>query len=380
MDSSKFPTDYESILRRIDEIDPIQYGKTRNFKNGKVTKLSPYISRGVISTRFVTKRILAKGYSPNAIKKILQELAWRDYFQNVWMELGDKINQDIKHKQEAVSNQGISTNIVESSTQIEAIDKAIQNFYETGYMHNHMRMYVASICCNIGLSHWKHPAQWMYYHLLDADWASNALSWQWVAGSFSNKKYYANQGNINKYFDSHQKDTFLDVSYEAFGNLDIPTQLRETEQLSLDTTLPQKKDITIDSSKPSYIYTFYNLDPQWGSTEDANRILLLEPSFFKKYPVSDNTLDFIFALSKNIPNIQVFVGEFDELFDLGFKENVNFKEHPTNRHFEGIQHERDWLFPNVKGYFPSFFKFWKKGKKQLKDLMPSQQSLFHDQN
>ena len=51
----------------------------------------------------------------------------------------------------------------------------------------------------------------MYYHLLDGDWASNALSWQWVAGSNANKKYYANQDNINKYFNSSQKQTFLDV-------------------------------------------------------------------------------------------------------------------------------------------------------------------------
>ena len=85
-----------------------------------------------------------------------------------------------------------------------------------------MRMYIASVCCNISNSHWLHPSKWMYYNLLDGDLASNNLSWQWVAGSFSNKKYYANQENINKFFQSSQKNTFLDIDYSEFKNLTIP--------------------------------------------------------------------------------------------------------------------------------------------------------------
>jgi deoxyribodipyrimidine photo-lyase len=98
----------------------------------------------------------------------------------------------------------------------------VEELKQTGYMHNHLRMYVAAIACNIGHSHWHLPARWMYYHLLDADWASNALSWQWVAGSFSSKKYYANQENINKYCHTQQRNTFLDVSYEAYETMPTP--------------------------------------------------------------------------------------------------------------------------------------------------------------
>ena len=58
-----FPTDYIEILNKIDSIDPIKYAATRNFKNGHVTKLSPYISRGVISTRFVYEKLVEKGYN-----------------------------------------------------------------------------------------------------------------------------------------------------------------------------------------------------------------------------------------------------------------------------------------------------------------------------
>ena len=83
-----FPTKYEEILDRIDAIDPVSYGRTRNFVDGDITFLSPYISRGVISTRFVAEKVLAKGYAPGQIIKFLQELAWRDYWQNQLINKG----------------------------------------------------------------------------------------------------------------------------------------------------------------------------------------------------------------------------------------------------------------------------------------------------
>lgn len=95
-----FETDYKSIQQRIENIDPVKYGQTRNYLNGDVTYLSPYISRGVISTRQIAKTILAKGYHPSEIESFLKELAWRDYFQQVWIALGNQINEDVKNKQE----------------------------------------------------------------------------------------------------------------------------------------------------------------------------------------------------------------------------------------------------------------------------------------
>ena len=221
---SPFPTTYAEILQRIRQVQPIKYGKTRNFLNGAVTYLSPYISRGVISTKQVFEYVQHEmPYSLSSMEKFIQELAWRDYWQQVWKAKGDLINEDLKNTQEPVLNTGISTAVVSANTGIEAIDKGIQKLYNSGYMHNHLRMYTAAICCNMAYSHWKAPARWMYYHLLDGDWASNALSWQWVAGANSNKKYYANQGNINRYCFTDQQGTFLDVEYSAIFQSTCPS-------------------------------------------------------------------------------------------------------------------------------------------------------------
>jgi deoxyribodipyrimidine photo-lyase len=360
-----FYTTYKQILDRIDAIDPVSYGGNRNFCDGSVTYLSPYISRGIISTKFVLHKLFEKGYVFKDIEKFIQELAWRDYWQQVWISKADDINKDLKSIQSGTEHQEIPSSLINGKTGIKVVDRGISELKETGYMHNHMRMYVASIACNIGRSHWKTPARWMYYELLDGDWASNALSWQWVAGTNANKKYYANQENINKYFYSDQKDTFLDKSYEELIGMDCPEVLRDTVKPQLKIDLPKPGLIQIQPELPTLIYNYYNLDPLWRNTEEANRILLLEPSVFEQYPVSPKCLKFALDLGKNISDLQVFTGEFDDLIREHSISKPVFKEHPLNKNYKGQQDDRDWMF-EVKGYFPSFFGFWKKCKKEFK--------------
>lgn len=361
-----FETSIQEILAKIENIDPPKYSKTRNFKDGAVTRLSPYISRGVISPKYVLDSVISKGYKFYEIERFAQELAWREYFQNVWEVAGDELNDDLKQPQEAVENEQIPSALINAATGIEAVDEAVNQLYETGYVHNHLRMYIASIACNIGKSHWRVPAKWFYFHLLDADWASNALSWQWTAGTFSKKKYYANQENINKYFGTQQNGTFLDVEYGELPDLPIPEVLQETEVPTLKTDLPGKTSFEMDKSIPTLVYNFYNLDPFWKKDIKANRILLLEPSHFEKYPVSPKTLDFTLKLSENIDGIKFYTGEFDELTAELAPSEIYFKEHPTAKHYKGSEEERDWMFPEFRGYYPSFFKFWRKCEKTLK--------------
>ena len=297
-------------------------------------------------------------------EKLVQELAWRDYWQQVWIAKGDAINADLKHPQKQILNYHIPQAIVNASTGITVIDSAIDNLYNTGYMHNHMRMYVASICCNIAKSHWLEPARWMYGNLLDGDVASNQLSWQWVAGAFANKKYFANQDNINHFFRSEQKNTFLDIDYALLGTNQPPKVLVKTIPLEIDSYLPEQKNPILKQNQDLLIYNYYNLDPSWHKGEKYQRIFLLEPSKFKRHPVSSKCINFALELSKNISDIKLYVGEFEELLNYIDPGKIHYKEHPLNYNYKGVEEPREWL-SNVKGYSPSFFSFWKKCRKQL---------------
>jgi len=352
--------EYQNIIKELDNIKPLEYAKNRNFINGSVSKLSPYISRGVISTKQILDHLLNKGFQSKEIEKYIQELAWRDYWQLVWIE--KNIDFDLKQKQLGVNQEGIAKCIVEAKTGIEAIDQAIIELYQVGYMHNHLRMYLASIATNIAKSHWAIPAKWMYYNLLDGDWASNSLSWQWVCGANSNKKYFANQENINKYTFSKQTSTFLDTSYESIAAMNPPSSFSSMVTEVGESNLPDSDNFVISDEKEVCIYNYYNLDPIWRKELDAHRILLLEPSIFAKYPIGQKAMDFMISLSQNIPAVRIFVGEFHEL-QFG-ESKVYFKEHPLNYNYKGVEDSRDWLC-GIKGYYSSFFGFWKKAKKEL---------------
>lgn len=363
----QFPTTFAAIEERIAAIDPVQYGKTRNFVDGAVTLLSPYISRGVVTLPQLRDIVLARGYQPRHIEKFLQELAWREFFQRVWFTKEEQIFADLKHPQQKVLHHAMPAAIVEANTGIEVIDAQIQQLYTTGYMHNHARMYVAGITCNIAGAYWLQPSRWMYYHLLDGDLGSNTCSWQWVAGSFSSKKYIANQENINRYFHSHQRNTFVDYHYDDIFAQPVPEILNKKLELNLSTPLPAVSTPVIDPTKDVCIYTSYWLNPQWRQGEDVNRILLLEPSHFEKYPVSSKVMAFMMELAQNnIDNLQVFVGNFTELKKkLQPTQKVHFIDHPLHRHFSGFPDPYPWMFPQVKGYYPSFFAFWKKTARYL---------------
>jgi deoxyribodipyrimidine photo-lyase len=137
----------------------------------------------------------------------------------------------------------------------------------------------------------------------------------------------------------------------------------------LKTILPKTDFPNLDTNLPTLIYNSYNVDPQWRKNIEANRVLLLEPSHFKDYPISENVLQFIIDLSKNIDGIQIFVGELSDIrnaYPVYNNGDIIFKEHPVFKHYKGVQDEREWMFPQVTGFHNSFFAYWKKCEKFLK--------------
>jgi deoxyribodipyrimidine photo-lyase len=387
---------YGEILDQVNNYDPSNYHSTRNYINGAVTAWSPYISRGLLSPLLVMDQLRAK-YTKQAWMGFMQQMAWREYFQRVWQQKGDMILQDLKSQQFEVLLKQVPLPIANASTGIPVIDASIEGLYENGYLHNHLRMYLAMLSTNIFKAAWLPGAKWMYAHLLDHDPAANFLSWQWVAGTFSSKKYVANQENINKYTNTKAFNTFLDTEYENLPYVlyDEAGQLKPKYKAAWEQPLDQAFEIntlqileklkqhngymhfdenTFDASLPFCIYNSFNLDPLWHAAEKVNRILLLEPIHFAQFPVTENVLQFIVGLGQtNIPNLQIFIGNFDTLLEqitlarmtdkvksVSNSPAIYYKEHPTTLHYKGIQEQRDWLFPQVTGYYPSFFGYWKK--------------------
>jgi deoxyribodipyrimidine photo-lyase len=202
----------------IDAIEPNAYAQTRNFLDGAVTRLSPYITHGIVSLPEVLSAVSAR-QPVHAQHKLVYEFGWREYFRHVWRMRGEGIFSSLHPgplPDEAYATH-VPADIREGQTGIPVIDKAVQTLYQTGYLHNHARMWLASYVVHMRKVYWRVAADWLYGHLLDGDLASNHLSWQWVAGTGSHKPYLFNADNVARYAppDWHSPGSLIDDSYDS---------------------------------------------------------------------------------------------------------------------------------------------------------------------
>lgn len=365
---TKFLVDRKTLHERITAIDPVAYARNRNYLQGSVTCLSPFITHGIISTQLVANTVL-ENYNSCDAEKFLSELAWREYFHRVWQVNGSAIFRDIKREQEPVCSDRLPTAIAQASTGIKTLDSCLVELSKTGYMHNHARMWVAALCCNTGRTHWYEPARWLYYHLLDGDLASNSLSWQWVAGTFSQRKYIANQENLNRFSGTEQYGTFLDMSYEALADCAVPAELEKRTDTIFTNEFPQSSVGPLtDSDESVFLYSIWNLDHEWQRALHGRRVLWIDPDMHREFALSPLRWKFIKHWADAIDGLDIFVGSQEQLFPAGVDHmKIHTREYPATAHWPGERDERNWCFEHPPGPLKSFTNYWKKTR-QLSDI------------
>ena len=189
--------------KALKRVDAKRYAKSRNHLNGAVTGLSPYIRHGVLTLAEVRDAVFQRIRSREEGGKLINELGWRDFWQRMWQELGDRIEDDqeeIKTGHDATSYaRELPDDVREGRTGLACMDGFQHELVTNGWLHNHARMWMAAWLVHWRKVHWKAGADWFLEHLLDGDPASNHLSWQWVASTFSHKPYFFNRDNLERY-------------------------------------------------------------------------------------------------------------------------------------------------------------------------------------
>ncbi|MDA9725777.1 DNA photolyase [Candidatus Pelagibacter sp.] len=184
-----------------------EYSKLRNFdfgpeKRSNISCLSPYITHGIINEKEVIQKALSKfTFSKN--EKFIQEVLWRTYWKgwlelrpNVWTDYLIELNQ-IKNEFQNDQNYLFA---IEGKTNIDCFNEWVNELKENNYLHNHTRMWFASIWIFTLELPWQLGAEFFMQHLYDGDAASNTLGWRWVAGVQTQGKHYvASEWNIKKF-------------------------------------------------------------------------------------------------------------------------------------------------------------------------------------
>jgi deoxyribodipyrimidine photo-lyase len=200
-------------------------------------------------------------------------------------------------------------------------------------------------------------SRWLYYHLRDGDLASNMLSWQWIAGTNAGKRYVANQAVIDGCSDVKQGKSYLSIPREEVGEGAIPEVLKNSVPFSYTTSYPES-EVFDTTASTLFLYSPWTLNPDWRADEVGERVLLIEPKWFDRFPVSADVLTFIITVARTqIPGVKVVVANAEEL-SMAPGVQIFSRAYPTHTKWPGIQDAPARLFPQVTGYFPSFFKFW----------------------
>ena len=221
-----------------------EYSKLRNFDYGpenrsNISCLSPYITHGIINEKEVIKKSLNK-FSFAKNEKFIQEVLWRTYWKG-WLELRPSVWTDflieLKKIKEDFQNNQTYQNAIEGKTNVECFNYWVNELKENNYLHNHTRMWFASIWIFTLNLPWQLGAEFFMQHLYDGDAASNTLGWRWVAGVQTQGKHYlASEWNIKKFTNNRFSNIKL--------NENAPPKISEKKYsiLKQDFTNPENID------------------------------------------------------------------------------------------------------------------------------------------
>ncbi len=184
-----------------------EYSRLRNFdfgpdKRSNISCISPYISHGILNELEVIDKALKK-FSFSKNEKFIQEVLWRTYWKG-WLELRPNVWTDylieLKIMREKYKDNKDYLNAIDGNTNIECFNEWVKELKEFNYLHNHTRMWFASIWIFTLNLPWQLGAEFFMKHLYDGDAASNTLGWRWVAGIQTQGKHYlASEWNIKKF-------------------------------------------------------------------------------------------------------------------------------------------------------------------------------------
>ena len=343
-----------------------EYSRLRNFDFGpdnrsNISYLSPYITHGVINELEIIDKSLKK-FSFAKNEKFIQEVLWRVYWKG-WLELRPNVWSDYlieldNLRDEFKSNQNYQK-AIEGKTDIDCFNQWVIELKENNYLHNHARMWFASIWVFTLELPWQLGAEFFMQHLYDGDTASNTLGWRWVAGVQTQGKHYlASEWNINKFTNNRFQNIKLNENASPiFSDKTYPINKKEflnSEILEDQTLLIFENNMTFEFSD----FKEYEFKKILLVSNDSNRTIKLSEKVLKfKADLLEDQKTRLEEKSINceIINISDLKNITERVYALypTVGENLDFIQHNNLRNIILLYRELDqfsWQYCN-KGFF-----------------------------
>ena len=361
----KFEISREGALKQLDAFinsELANYSFKRNFDLGpkdksNVSCLSPYISHRLITEYEVAKTVLAK-FPYQKVEKYIQEIFWRVYWKG-WLELRPQVWTDFIEDLKGLKEDDNYKKAINGETQIECFNDWVKELKENNYLHNHTRMWFASIWIFTLNLPWQKGAEFFMKHLFDGDAASNTLSWRWVAGLQTKGKHYVAQSwNISKFTNNKYKNVKLnenalpvtDKREYKLNPLNFITEDNSNENLLLFENELNLENKNLKKYKNIYLVLLSN---------DARRIKLGQK-------VLDYKSEIINDQKKRFEDLQIIdevkfqtladeINSFDVVHpcigeNFSFLNSIRKKRNLKLNFILGVEDKFSWQFSN-KGFF-----------------------------
>jgi len=343
-----------------------EYSKLRNFDFGpsnrsNISCLSPYITHGIISELELIKIALSK-FSFTKNEKFIQEILWRTYWKG-WLELRPNVWTDYLDELKKIRNEfkdkANYKNAIEGNTNIECFNEWVNELKENNYLHNHARMWFASIWIFTLNLPWQLGAEFFMKHLYDGDAAANTLGWRWVAGiQTPGKNYLASEWNIKKFTNNRFQNIKLNESA-------LPISSSKTYSIN------KKKFLNSEISKDKTLLIFENNMTFEFSDFKENKFkktLLVSNDTSRTIKLSEKVLKFKASLLEDqkirleeksinceIININDLINISEDVYALypTVGENLDFIENNKLKNIKFLYRKLDqfsWQYCN-KGFF-----------------------------
>ena len=353
-------------LENFVENNLVDYSKQRNFdygpdKRSNVSCLSPYITHGVINELEVIRKSLKK-FSFIKNEKFIQEVLWRTYWKG-WLELRPNVWSDylieLKKIREEFKDNKIYINAVEGKTNIECFNYWVNELKNNNYLHNHTRMWFASIWIFTLELPWQLGAELFMQHLYDGDAASNTLGWRWVAGVQTQGKHYlASEWNIKKFTNNRFNNIKLNenappkISEKTYSiikqDFNNPKNIEDKSLLIFENNLSfENTDFQNRKFKKIYLVSNKNQNRSIKLSEKVEKFKLLlfrdQEQRLKDQSIDCNSIDIseIKNINENYVALYPTVGENLDYLNLNSLE-INFLYRKLDQY--------SWQYCN-KGFF-----------------------------
>ena len=289
---------FEKANTRLEDFiknDLHSYHELRNYDFGvynrrNVSQISKYTSHRILLEYEIIEKLKTVDRKQKFTDEIIWRIYWRGYLENhksIWESYKNFTEFSYDSTLLKVANNG--------ATGIECFDNWIEELRENNYLHNHSRMWFASIWIfTFGLP-WQLGARLFIKHLYDGDAASNTLSWRWIAGLHTNKKpYLASKENINKFTQNRFKSTPINISNKINIIKSIKHQSNKTPS-KINTPISKVLFMFENDMNISNRYKFFN--------SYSKIYIIFNHTFEDKFKLSKNVLNFKRALIENVNNL-----------------------------------------------------------------------------